>query len=89
MKSAYELALERNGVESVKKLTPEQKEQISEIEKIYKAKKAEANIAAEGRLAKIGDNFEEVVQIKNDLAVELASLDSKVEQEKEKIRDNG
>jgi hypothetical protein len=89
MKSAYELALERNGIESVKKLTSEQKEKIAEIEKIYKAKKAEANISAESKLNKLGGNLEQIEQIKNDLAVELASLNSKVEQEKEKIRDNG
>ena len=89
MKSAYELALERNGVEEVKKLTADQKKKISEVEKIYKAKKAEANISAESKLIKVGGNLEEIEQIKNDLIVELASIESKFKNEKEVIRDNG
>ncbi len=89
MKSAYELALERNGVEEVKKLTAEQKEKIFEAEKIYKTKKAEANISAESKLNKAGGNLEEIEQIKNDLIVELASVESKFENEKDMIRDNG
>ena len=89
MKSAYELALERNGVKEVKKLTPEQKEKISEIDKIYKARIAEANIAAENKLKKSLNDLEKINQIKEDLSVELASLISKMENEKEKVRKNG
>ncbi|MCF7791553.1 MAG: hypothetical protein K9L78_02440 [Victivallales bacterium] len=86
MKSAYERALERSGVKEVTKLTEEQKKQISEIEKKYKAKKIEANIAAQNKIQKNSGDISEVEQIKSDLTVELASLDSKMEQEKEKIR---
>ena len=89
MKSAYELALERSGVESVASLTAEQKQKISDIDKVYKAKLAEANIAAESKLNKVFGNPEEVNQLKEDLAVELASINSKMEQEKEKVRNNG
>jgi hypothetical protein len=88
MKSAYELALERNGIESVSKLTSEQKMRIAEVEKIYKAKRAEADIATQSKLRRVGGDLAEIEQIKNDLAVELASIDSKMEQEKEKIRNN-
>ena len=88
MKSAYELALERRGVTVVQKLTSEQKMQIAEIEKIYKAKKAEADIAAQSKLNKAGGDLAVIEQIKNDLAVELASAESKMEHEKEKIRNN-
>jgi hypothetical protein len=89
MKSAYELALERSGVQEVKKLTEEQKAKITEVDRVYKSKIAEANLAADSKIRKSAGNFEEINQIKDDLTVELASINSKMETEKEKIRKNG
>lgn len=85
MKSAYELAIERAGVEPVRKLTEEQKKKIEELEKIYKAKEVEAKLAADERINKAQGNFEEIERIKDDLTVELASIKSKLETEKSNL----
>ena len=86
MKSAYELAVERAGVKPVQKISEEQKKKIEEIESIYKSKKAEAELSAQNRIMKAGGNIEEINRIKDDKAVELASINSKMEWEKEKVR---
>ena len=85
MKSAYELAMERSGVLPLKSLTEEQKSKISELEALHKAKRVEAEISADNRLAKALTKGE-VDQIRDDLAVELASINSRLEREKEKVR---
>lgn len=87
MKSAYELAMERAGIEPVKKLTEEQKKRISEIEALYKSKKAEAELSVNARKQK-AKNIAELEQINRDFTVELASINSKLEREKEKIRNS-
>ena len=86
MKSAYELAVERMGVKPVTKLSMDQKKKIAEIDAIYKSKKAEADLSAQNRLHEAGGNIDEINRIKEDLVVELASFNSKMEQEKEKVR---
>ncbi len=86
MKSAYELAIERAGVKPVQKLTAEQKKEIEKIDAVYKSKKAEAELSFQNRLIKVAGNIEEINRIKEDLAVELASINSKMEREKEKVR---
>lgn len=86
MKNAYELAMERAGVEPVVSLAEDQKQKIAEIESIFKAKRAEAELSANTRVQKAMGNIEEIDQIREDLAVELASLKSKYEQEKDVIR---
>ena len=88
MKSAYELAIERAGVKTAKKLTDEQKQKITEIDSVYKAKRAEAELSGNERLMKAGGDLAEIDQIKIDLSVELASIRSQQEREKEKIRNN-
>jgi hypothetical protein len=88
MKSAYELAIERTGGEPVQKLTEDQKKKIEEIDIVYKAKRAEADLSSQNRLQKVAGNIEEINLIKEDLVVELASINSKMELEKEKIRQN-
>ena len=86
MKSAYELAIERAGVKPVEKVSEDQKKKIEEIDSIYKSKKAEAELSAQNRLRKTGGNIDEIKRIKEDLAVELASINFKMEREKEKAR---
>ena len=88
MKSAYELAVERAGVKAVQKLSVEQKKKIEEIESVYKSKKAEADLSSQNRLRKAAGNIDEINRIKEDLAVELASINSKMERDKEKVRQN-
>lgn len=84
MKSAWELALERTGG-ALKELPADQKDKIGEIDKRYKAKVAEAELANRQRLSKAA-NVEEINQIKEDLVTELASLRSKMERDKDQIR---
>ena len=86
MKSAYELAVERAGVKPVQKMSPEQKKKIEEIEAVYKSKKAEAELSSQNRLQKAAGNIDGINRIKEDLAVELASINSKMERDKEKVR---
>ena len=88
MKSAYDLAVERMGVEPIVKLSMDKKKKIEEIESIYKSKKAEADLSAQNRLKKVVGDISEMNRIKEDLVVELASINSKMEREKEKIRQN-
>jgi hypothetical protein len=88
MKSAYELAMERSGVKSVKKLTEDQKEKISELDAIYKSKIAEAKLAAGEKKNKAAGDISILTQLSEDLVVELASLNSKIEREKERIRNS-
>ncbi|MEI6054789.1 MAG: hypothetical protein WCR55_01910 [Lentisphaerota bacterium] len=87
MKSAYELAMERSGITPVKKLTEEQKKKISETEALYKSKRAEAELSLNARKPK-AKNMAELEQINSDFTVELASINSKLEREKEKIRNS-
>jgi hypothetical protein len=85
MKSAFDLAMERLGG-PVKKLTEQQKGEIAEIDNKLKAKLAEAEIAKDKRLSEaIGDSVQSE-QVLNDYAVEVASVNSKFEREKDKVR---
>jgi len=86
MKSAFDLAMERYGSEPIQKLTEKQKSEIGEINSIYKAKIAEAQVMHQEKLKKAMGNVEEREQAKSDLAVEIASLNEKSEKEKEQIR---
>ena len=87
MKSAFELALERTGG-SLGKITEEKKCKLAEIDKLYKSKIAEAEISAEQKLKKAAGNHEAIEQIKSDISVEMASIRSKWEREKEAARKN-
>ncbi len=86
MKNSYELAMERFGGGPLKKLTDVQKEKISEIESLYKSKTAEAQLSAQEKNFKAAGDVQTLDQIREDLTVELASIRSKLEKEKEKIR---
>jgi hypothetical protein len=84
MKTAWELALERSGG-ALDELSDKQKDAIAEIDKICKAKLAEMDLAYSDKL-KNANSREELEQIKEDMAVERASITSKAERDKEKIR---
>ncbi len=88
MKSAWELALERTGGK-LNELNEEQKQQLAEIDSLYKSKLVAAEMAAQDRVAKAVGNLEALKQIKDDLDVEKASIESKMEREKDKIRNGG
>lgn len=84
MKTAWELALERSGG-ILNELNDEKKEAIARIDQICKAKLAEMDLAYNGKLMKASD-YKELEQIKEDMAVERASIMSKAKRDKEKIR---
>lgn len=89
MKSAYELAMERLQKQSpASKLTEAQKEQIAELDSLYKAKRAEKELFLKGEIAKAkaaGDH-EAIDQLQQQLARELKRLDDDCEEKKEKVR---
>lgn len=85
MKSAFELALERTGG-ALSDVSEDKKKLISEIDSKYKAKIAEAELAFREKIERNQGNIIELDQIKDDYAVETASIKSKCEKEKEKIR---
>ncbi|MFA6931366.1 MAG: hypothetical protein WCT05_13655 [Lentisphaeria bacterium] len=85
MKSAYELAMERFGG-SVQQFSAEQKEQLSEVERVYEAKIAQAKFAAGARLEACHGDPEKTTQVQADLVVELRSLETRRERKKEDLR---
>ena len=86
MKSAYDVSRRRDGDDPIKKLTDEQKKAIAEIDSIYQSKIAEAQVMNQENLKKTGGDLGKIGQIKDDLVVELASLNEKYELKKERIR---
>ncbi len=85
MKSAFELAMERLG-EDICEYTDEQKTQLSELDSSYDAKIAQAKFEAGSRLSAAAGDAEKQKQIRDDLSVELASLNSRRDREKEALR---
>lgn len=85
MKSAFDLAMERFGG-PIKELSSAQKSALQKIDNKFKAKLAEAELAKDERIIKANGDFQKIEQIREDYVVELASLNSKKEQEKENIR---
>jgi hypothetical protein len=86
MKSAFELALERTGG-ALNDLEEEKKKKITEIDKIAKAKLAELEISYDEKLKK-ATSQQDIEQIKDDMAVERASILSKSERDKEAVRNS-
>ena len=85
MKSAYELALERTGG-ALNDVSEEMKQKIADIDSLYNSKLAEAELSAQDKINKAGNNFDLITTIKEGFEVEKASLKSKMEQEKAAIR---
>jgi hypothetical protein len=88
MKSSYELAMERlNKTAPVAKLSAAQKKQIAELESKHKAKLAEREIALAGEIntATEAGDFEKMEQLQKQLAVERKSLQSDLDEKKERI----
>jgi hypothetical protein len=89
MKSSYELAMERMGGGDDSPLSPEQKKQIAEIDSKYKAKVAERKIFLEKNISDAlqQEKYEEIDTLRKQVAEEIASLENKAEQDKEKIHE--
>jgi len=89
MKSSYELAMERlNKSAPSAKMTDDQKSRLAELDSKYKAKIAEREIFLKDRLAEVAGkgDFEAVAQIEKQLVSERKSLQSELEEKKEKVR---
>ena len=89
MKSAYELAMERLQKQSpTAKLNEDQKAKISELDSVYKAKKAERELFLQGEIVKAeaqGDHLG-MDELKQQLSRDLRRLDDELESKKEKVR---
>jgi len=88
MKSAYELAMERLEKQAPQvKLTDEQREKIAEIVKKFKAKIAEKEVFLNNLIAEATaeGRYEEIPQLKAQLASEVARLEQEMEDEKAKV----
>jgi hypothetical protein len=91
MKSAYELAMERlNKTSPAVKLTADQKKQLAELDSKYAAKIAEREISLQDQIAKLtaAGDFEKVEELRRQLATERKSLQTELEEKKEKVRQN-
>jgi hypothetical protein len=85
MKSAYELAMERLAkAEPEKKLTPEQKARLAEINSRYQAKLAERETFLKGLLVKAeaARDFKEIAEVRQQLGRDLASIRDEWEEKK-------
>ena len=92
MKSAYELAMERlNKSAAPVKLSAQQKKEIAELESKYRAKIAERELFVNGERVKAIDrgDFEAVEQLEKQLVSDRKSLQSELEEKKEKVRSTG
>lgn len=91
MKSAYELAMERlakSDPDASRPLTPEQKTQLAEIDRVYKGKLAEREIFLKKQLddAYAAQKFEDAEKIKQQLSSERARIEEDREAEKDRVR---
>lgn len=89
MKSAYELAMERlEKTAPTIKLTDKQKAEIAEIDSLCKARIAEKEVFLGDQIVKAQakGEFEEVDQIKKQLASEIRRIEADAESQKAKVR---
>ncbi|MEZ0218078.1 MAG: hypothetical protein ACAH89_13160 [Rariglobus sp.] len=91
MKSAYELAMERlskSDPDSGKKLTPEKKARLAEIDSVYKGKIAEREIFLKKRLDEVlaEGKYDEVEKLRSQMAGERVRLEEDRDAEKEAVR---
>jgi len=89
MKSAYELAMERLEKQSpTATLTEAQKQEIADIESLYKAKIAERELLLNGEIEKAqkSGDLGELETIQKQLASEKRRLQAECEEKKEAIR---
>ena len=91
MKSAYELAMERlakSDPNTSRPLTPEQKDRLAEIDRVYKGKFAEREIFLKKQLheAYVSQKADEVEKVEKQLVSERVRLEEEREEEKERLR---
>ena len=90
MKSAYELAMERmQDSEPQVELNDEQRAELASIDDKFKAKVAEKEVFLGGLIdeAKAQANFQEIAEIEQQRAREIARLKEQCEEAKQAVRD--
>ncbi len=92
LKSAWEIALEKleaGDQEPVARLTPEQKEEVAEVRRVYKARIAEREIAIQSEIRKAArkGEFERIDGLRGQLAEEKQTLEAECEEKVAKIRE--
>jgi hypothetical protein len=85
MKSAYELAMQRLGG-TARQYTAAQKEQLTDLDRLYDSKIVQAKFEAQARRAGAGADAAKLKLIDDDLAVQIRSLDARRERKKEELR---
>ncbi len=88
IKSAYELAMERMGGQPAKKLTPQQKAKLAELERVYSAKIAEEELSLNPKIAKAREagDLEGAQKLEETLRAQIQKLRRKLDAEKEAAR---
>ena len=92
MKSSFELAMERlNKTSPTVKMTAAKKKQLAELDKKYTAKIAERELFLKGELAKAAEknDYEGYAQLEKQLVIDRKSLQTELEEKKEKARQSG
>ena len=85
MKSAYELAMERMEAASgpTKKLSDEEKQAIADIDTKYDAQVAETKLSFDGKIPAVAPPEQQA--LREELANELAKIETRREHDKESI----
>jgi hypothetical protein len=89
VKSAYQLAMERlQKSQPFLVLTDKQKQQLAEVDSIFKARIAEKELLLKGEIQKAQNigKLEEVEALEKQLATEIRRLQEDCEAKKEKLR---
>lgn len=90
MKSAYELAMERldRSEPAARPLTPEQKQRLAEIDRVYQGKVAEREIFLRQQLDTVlgAQQWDEADKLRKQIAQEKARLEEERDGEKERVR---
>ena len=90
LKSSYDLAMERLGktLGPERKLTDDQKQQLAEIDSIYKAKIADLELSMTDKIAaaRAADDVEKLLNLEQKLLAERQKLRDECESKKEKLR---
>ena len=91
MKSSYELAMERlakSDPEAARPLTPQQRERLAEIDRVYQGRIAEREIFLKHQLDRVlaEQNLEEADKLRKQIANERARLEEERDDEKERVR---
>jgi hypothetical protein len=90
LKSSYDLAMERLGktLGPERKLTAGQKQQLAELDSVYKAKIADLELSMTDKIAaaRAAQDVEKVLELEQKLLAERQKLRSECEAKKEKLR---